>query len=54
LPARLTGLDTLRAIAVVLVLMSHYDGVVSHASTFGIIGDAAGRVSTCSSCSAVV
>jgi peptidoglycan/LPS O-acetylase OafA/YrhL len=37
-PARLAGLDTLRALAIVLVLMSHYNGFVSHAPTFGIIG----------------
>lgn len=37
-PARLAGLDTLRALAILLVLMSHYNGFVSHAPTFGIIG----------------
>jgi peptidoglycan/LPS O-acetylase OafA/YrhL len=37
-PARLAGLDTLRALAIVLVLMSHYNGFVSRAPTFGIIG----------------
>jgi peptidoglycan/LPS O-acetylase OafA/YrhL len=36
--ARLAGLDTLRALAIALVLMSHYNGFVSHAPTFGIIG----------------
>ncbi|HEX8603896.1 MAG TPA: acyltransferase, partial [Pseudoduganella sp.] len=35
---RLAGLDTLRALAIVLVLMSHYHGFVSHAPTFGIMG----------------
>jgi len=35
---RLAGLDTLRALAIALVLMSHYQGFVSHAPTFGIIG----------------
>jgi peptidoglycan/LPS O-acetylase OafA/YrhL len=37
---RLQGLDTLRACAIVLVLLSHYAGFVSHAPTFGFIGDA--------------
>lgn len=37
-PARLARLDTLRALAIVLVLMSHYNGFVSQAPTFGIIG----------------
>ena len=37
-PARLAGLDTLRALAIVLVLMSHYHGFVSQAPTFGIMG----------------
>jgi len=37
-PARLAGLDTLRALAIVLVLMSHYNGFVSQAPTFGIPG----------------
>ena len=37
-PARLAGLDTLRALAIVLVLMSHYNGFVSQAPTFGVIG----------------
>ena len=36
--ARLAGLDTLRALAIALVLMSHYHGFVSHAPTFGIMG----------------
>lgn len=36
--SRLAGLDTLRALAIVLVLMSHYHGFVSHAPTFGIAG----------------
>jgi peptidoglycan/LPS O-acetylase OafA/YrhL len=35
---RLAGLDTLRALAIVLVLMSHYNGFVSRAPTFGVIG----------------
>ena len=35
---RLRGLDLLRAAAIVLVLMSHYCGFVSHAPTFGAIG----------------
>jgi peptidoglycan/LPS O-acetylase OafA/YrhL len=38
-PVRLQGLDTLRACAIVLVLMSHYAGFVSHAPTFGVLGD---------------
>jgi len=37
-PARLAGLDTLRALAIILVLMSHYNGFVSRAPTFGIPG----------------
>ncbi|MCC2974719.1 acyltransferase [Massilia sp. IC2-476] len=37
-PARLAGLDTLRALAIALVLMSHYHGFVSQAPTFGFIG----------------
>ena len=37
-PARLAGLDTLRALAIILVLMSHYNGFVSQAPTFGIPG----------------
>ncbi|MGI4721306.1 MAG: acyltransferase family protein [Janthinobacterium lividum] len=36
---RLAGLDTLRALAIALVLMSHYNGFVSKAPTFGILGD---------------
>jgi len=36
---RLQGLDTLRACAIVLVLMSHYMGFVSHAPTFGALGE---------------
>jgi peptidoglycan/LPS O-acetylase OafA/YrhL len=36
--ARLAGLDTLRALAIALVLMSHYHGFVSHEPTFGVIG----------------
>ncbi|MYM23792.1 acyltransferase family protein [Duganella sp. FT135W] len=36
--ARLRGLDLLRAAAILLVLMSHYQGFVSHAETFGVIG----------------
>ena len=35
---RLRGLDVLRAVAITLVLMSHYQGFVSHAGTFGAIG----------------
>jgi len=35
---RLAGLDTLRALAIALVLMSHYNGFVSQAPTFGFIG----------------
>ncbi len=38
-PARLAGLDTLRALAIALVLMSHYNGFVSQAPTFGFMGD---------------
>lgn len=34
---RIDGLDTLRACAIVLVLMSHYSVVVSHKSTFGFL-----------------
>ncbi|CAN7614218.1 acyltransferase family protein [Massilia sp. LjRoot122] len=37
-PARLAGLDTLRALAIALVLMSHYNSFVSQAPTFGVIG----------------
>ena len=35
---RLRGLDLLRATAILLVLMSHYMGFVSHAPTFGVVG----------------
>jgi peptidoglycan/LPS O-acetylase OafA/YrhL len=35
---RLRGLDLLRAAAILLVLMSHYMGFVSHAPTFGVVG----------------
>jgi peptidoglycan/LPS O-acetylase OafA/YrhL len=38
-PPRLPGLDLLRACAIVLVLMSHYMGFVSHAPTFGALGN---------------
>ena len=37
-PARLAGLDTLRALAIALVLISHYNGFVRHAPGFGAIG----------------
>jgi len=37
---RLQGLDTLRACAIVLVLMTHYAGFVSRFPTFGPLGDA--------------
>jgi peptidoglycan/LPS O-acetylase OafA/YrhL len=36
---RLSGLDALRAAAILLVLMSHYNGFIAQASTFGFIGD---------------
>jgi peptidoglycan/LPS O-acetylase OafA/YrhL len=36
---RLKGLDTLRALAILLVLMSHYNGFVAHGSIFGFIGE---------------
>src|SRR5215217_2378831 len=35
---RLPGLDTLRALAIALVLMSHYQAFVSQAPTFGFLG----------------
>ena len=35
---RLRGLDLLRAIAIALVLLTHYQGFVSHAETFGVLG----------------
>ena len=38
-PARLKGLDTLRALAIALVLMSHYNGFVAQGSVFGFIGE---------------
>ncbi|MFZ6687434.1 acyltransferase family protein [Undibacterium sp. SXout11W] len=37
--SRLNGLDTLRALAISLVLMSHYGVVVSHKPTFGFLTD---------------
>jgi peptidoglycan/LPS O-acetylase OafA/YrhL len=36
---RLAGLDTLRALAIALVLMSHYNSFVSKGPTFGLLGD---------------
>lgn len=36
---RINGLDTLRALAILLVLMSHYCGFVSRHQTFGFAGD---------------
>lgn len=38
-PARFVGLDTLRALAIALVLMSHYNGFVRHSPGFGAIGN---------------
>lgn len=38
-PARLNGLDTLRALAISLVFASHYGSFVSHKSSFGWFGD---------------
>jgi len=38
-PARLAGLDTLRALAIALVLMSHYNGFIAQGSVFGFIGE---------------
>lgn len=35
---RIVGLDTLRAFAICLVMMTHYSGFVSHQQTFGLIG----------------
>ena len=35
---RVGGLDTLRAAAIGLVLMTHYNGFVSHHETFGVVG----------------
>jgi peptidoglycan/LPS O-acetylase OafA/YrhL len=35
---RLRGLDTLRAVAIALVLMTHYEGFVAHARIFGVVG----------------
>jgi peptidoglycan/LPS O-acetylase OafA/YrhL len=37
--ARMHGLDTLRAAAIVLVMLFHYQIFVSHESTFGVLGD---------------
>jgi peptidoglycan/LPS O-acetylase OafA/YrhL len=36
---RLKGLDTLRAAAILLVLMSHYASFVARAPVFGVVGD---------------
>jgi len=36
---RLAGLDTLRALAIAMVLMSHYNGFVVRGSIFGFIGE---------------
>lgn len=38
--SRLPGLDLLRALAIGLVLLSHYQGFVSHNETFGALGAA--------------
>ncbi len=38
--SRIAGLDTLRAAAIVLVLLYHFEVVVSGTATFGFIGDA--------------
>ena len=35
---RISGLDTLRAVAIILVLMCHYEIFVSHKPTFGFLG----------------
>ena len=37
-PRRLPGLDTLRALAIAWVLMTHYSGFVSGQQTFGALG----------------
>jgi peptidoglycan/LPS O-acetylase OafA/YrhL len=39
-PTRLPGLDLLRAIAIALVLLTHYNGFVARSSIFGAVGDA--------------
>ena len=36
---RLAGLDTLRALAIAMVLMSHYNGFVARGSIFGFVGE---------------
>jgi peptidoglycan/LPS O-acetylase OafA/YrhL len=36
---RIYGLDTLRAVAIVLVFMNHYSAYISNASVFGIFGE---------------
>jgi peptidoglycan/LPS O-acetylase OafA/YrhL len=38
-PVRLKGLDTLRAFAIVLVLLTHYNGFVAQGSIFGFVGE---------------